>query len=118
MIHRPVFFLFLLKWSSLERDHRERDAIHVHIFGLETALLIEITIVHTPQPSTHHLFAKKLTAERPNTQDLCDVVRVPSLCKHRNRDDTTYVLTRLTAFANGRDYLAQRLSGVGLSFFR
>jgi len=34
------------------------------------ALVIEIAVVHTPQAATNNLFAKQLTPERPDAEDL------------------------------------------------
>ena len=46
-----------------------------------------------PERAADDLFAKKLSAEGPDTEDVRDRVRIPALRQHRNGDDTPNAFT-------------------------
>jgi hypothetical protein len=70
--------------------------------------LVEIIGLAT-QPSTDHLFAKKLSAEGADSENMCDRVGVPPLGQHRHGDHTTDRVAELPRFADRVHNLAQQV---------
>ena len=66
----------------------ERDAEDVGILDIEQLFLVEIVGLST-QPAPDDLFTKKLSAEGPDSENVCNRVGVPPLGQHRHRDHTT-----------------------------
>ena len=62
------------------------------------------------EAAPHNLFAQELARERPHTEDVRHVVRVPTLCEHRYGDHTADMLAQIAALTDGIDNLAQRLA--------
>ena len=73
-------------WSTgpaLERDHRERDAVHIDVLlGQQPGVRVRL-VVHPAQTPADDLLAEQLAAEGPDAQDVRDVVGVPALGEHR-----------------------------------
>ena len=100
--------------TTLERDHRERDAVDIDVLGRQQSLPSSSgsgVVVHPPQPAAHDLLAEQLAAERPDAQDVRDVVGVPALGEHGDGHDAADVLARLARLAHGGDDPPQFLGG-------
>jgi hypothetical protein len=59
-----VFRLLLVHRTTLERDHRERNAVHIHVLlGEQTRLGIG-RVIHAAKAASDDLLAQQLTSER------------------------------------------------------
>ena len=101
--------------DGLSRRLRRRDyglggkieghAKDVGILGVKESLFIQIVRLAT-QRSTNHLFAKKLSTERSDSENMGYVVRVPPLGQHGYRHHTPDGCAELPGLTNGVHNLA------------
>src|SRR5438105_4268091 len=67
--------LFLRAQAAGAGDERERHPVHLRVFRVEMALVVQ-GVTHSPQTTADHLLTQELGAERPDAEDVGDGVAV------------------------------------------
>ena len=84
---------------SRRRDERERHAVDLGVLGRELSVVVEGERPAT-KATTDDLLAQELRAECPDTKDVRDSRRIPSLGQHRDRDDAADVASEPARLAD------------------
>ena len=97
-----------LRWTWRRQTLDLGATVDLGVLGIEMSLLVH-RVAHAPEPAADDLLAQELGAERPDAEDVRDVIGVPTLGEHRNADHAADVSAELALLANCVHYLAQQV---------